>query len=42
MPRDIQEALFEMAKNGQSAEREDFARLLRESHHRALHPAKPG
>jgi hypothetical protein len=42
MPRDIQEALFEAARKGQSAEREDLARLLHERHPRTQHPAKPG
>jgi hypothetical protein len=41
MPRDIQEALFETAMKGQSAEREEFARLLHERHPRTLHPPKP-
>jgi len=42
MPRDIQEALFEAARKGQSAEREDLAHLLHERHPRTQHPAKPG
>jgi len=41
MPRDIQEALFETAMKGRSAEREDLARLLHGRHPRTLHPAKP-
>jgi hypothetical protein len=42
MPRDIQEALFETAMKGQSAEREELARLLHDRHPRTLHPEKPG
>ncbi len=42
MPRDIQEALFETAIKGQSAEREELARLLHDRHPRTQHPAKPG
>ena len=42
MPRDIQEALFETAMKGNSAEREDLARLLHDRHPRTLHPAKHG
>jgi hypothetical protein len=34
--------LFEAARKGQSAEREDLARLLHERHPRTQHPAKPG
>jgi hypothetical protein len=41
MPRDIQEALFEMAMNGHAADREAFARLLHARHPRTLHPPKP-
>jgi hypothetical protein len=41
MPRDIQEALFETAMKGQSAEREELARLLHDRHPRTLHPSKP-
>ncbi len=42
MPRDIQEALFEMAVKGHDDDREDLARLLHDHHPRTLHPAKPG
>ncbi|WP_050420906.1 hypothetical protein [Bradyrhizobium tropiciagri] len=42
MPRDIQEAIFELAKKGRTTEREDLARLLHDRHPRTLHPAKPG
>lgn len=40
MPRDIQEALFEMAMKGQPAEREELARLLHEHHPRTMHPPR--
>jgi hypothetical protein len=36
MPRDIQEALFEAAMKGQSAEREELARLLHDRHPRTF------
>ncbi|OKO77653.1 hypothetical protein [Bradyrhizobium sp. NAS96.2] len=42
MPRDIQEAIFELAMKGRTTEREDLARLLHDRHPRTLHPAKPG
>jgi hypothetical protein len=42
MPRDIQEALFEMAMKGHDMEREELARLLHDRHPRTLHPVKPG
>ena len=42
MPRDIQEALFETAMEGQDDEQEEFARLLHDRHPRTLQPAKPG
>jgi hypothetical protein len=42
MPRDIQEALFEMAIRGHYTEREGLARLLHDCHPRTLHQAKPG
>lgn len=41
MPRDVQEALFEMAMKGRDMERERFARLLHDCHPRTLHQAKP-
>jgi hypothetical protein len=41
MPREIQEALFETAMKGRSADREALARLLHDRHPRTLHPAKP-
>jgi hypothetical protein len=41
MPRDIQEALFEIAMKGRDTEREDLARVLHDRHPRTLHPAKP-
>jgi hypothetical protein len=42
MPRDIQEALFEMAMKGHDTEREGLARLLLDCHPRSLHQAKAG
>jgi hypothetical protein len=42
MPRDIQEALFEMAMKGRDMEREGLARLLHDCHPRTLHQSKPG
>ncbi|MGF6308778.1 uncharacterized protein with von Willebrand factor type A (vWA) domain [Bradyrhizobium sp. i1.8.4] len=42
MPRDIQEAIFELAMKGRETERENLARLLHDRHPRTLHPAKPG
>jgi hypothetical protein len=41
MPRDIQEALFEMAMKGRDMEREGLARLLHDCHPRTLHQLKP-
>lgn len=41
MSRDVQEALFETAMKGHSADREAFARLLHARHPRTLHPPKP-
>jgi hypothetical protein len=41
MPRDIQEALFELAMRGRPELRNPLARLLHERHPRTLHPAKP-
>ena len=40
MPRDIQEALFEMAMKGHDSEREGLARVLHDCHPRTLHAAK--
>jgi hypothetical protein len=42
MPRDIQKVLFDTAMKGQSAEREELARLLHDRRPRTLQPAKPG
>jgi hypothetical protein len=41
MPRDIQEALFETAMLGNTADREALARMLHDRHPRTLHPARP-
>ena len=40
MPRDIQEALFEMAMKGHDTVGEGFARLLHDCHPRTLHQVK--
>jgi hypothetical protein len=42
MPRDIQEALFETAMKGQTADREELARVLHDRHPRTLHPPSRG
>jgi hypothetical protein len=41
MPRDLQEALFELAMKGRGTEREQLARLLHDRHPRTLRPQKP-
>jgi hypothetical protein len=41
MPRDIQEALFEIAMRDRPELRHPLARLLHERHPRTLHPARP-
>jgi hypothetical protein len=41
MPRDLQEALFELAMKGRGIEREQLARLLHDRHPRTLRPQKP-
>ena len=42
MPRDIQEALFETAMKGQTADREELARVLHDRNPRTLHPPSRG
>ncbi len=38
MPRDIQEALFEIAIKGRPEDRDPLAKLLHERHPRTVHP----
>jgi hypothetical protein len=42
IPRDVQEALFETAMKGRTAERESLARVLHDRHPKTQHPARPG
>jgi hypothetical protein len=41
IPRDVQEALFEIAMKGRTVEREELARVLHDRHPKTQHPTRP-